>query len=51
MAELCARDSVLPVLVSRLEQKWFVLLDNLSNAVTVHCLAACTCISILIPAE
>lgn len=36
---LCARDSVL---LSRLEQKWFVLLDNLSNAVTEHCLAAST---------
>jgi len=39
MAGLCARDSVL---LSRLEQKWFVLPDNLSNAVTEHWLAACT---------
>lgn len=31
MAGLCARDSVL---LSRLVQKWFVLLDNLSKAVT-----------------
>lgn len=39
MAGLCARDSVL---LSRLEQKWFVLLDNLSNAVTELDLPACT---------
>lgn len=39
MAGLCARDSVL---LLRLEQKWFVLLESLSNAVTEHCLAAGT---------
>lgn len=39
MAGLCARDSVL---LSRLVQKWFALLDNLSKAVTEHCLTACT---------
>lgn len=35
MAGLCARDSVL---LSRLVQQWFVLLDNLSKAMTEHCL-------------
>lgn len=39
MVGLCASDSVL---LSRLEQKWFVLLENLSDAITEHCLAACT---------
>lgn len=39
MAGLCARDSVH---LSRLVQRCFVLLDNLSKAVTEHCLIRCT---------
>lgn len=39
MTGLCARYLVL---LSRLKQKWFVFLDNLSNAVTEYCWAVCT---------